>query len=385
MEEGRSRGTMSDWLRRTLARDPLTGEEAHLERHLGWVRLVGGTAILLSAWQNPTVVPSWIDTMLVSSGVLLLVAGVVTLVVVPRLQSPHRALEALSLADAVLISMLIPFGLAQDSPYLFFVFTVLTVLGGVRLGRLGVLRNLVVAAPFEALRLVVGQSLYGNQNVEDTVIAILVAAGLGVLVADVASSGRQARRATSDALTAAHRDRVLVRRVEWETEVVGDVVRLAGTGPSVPALQRAVEAIRERLVVSGVQVVTLGAAGALVVAAGTGDGAGPGVVVEVLPGGPRDRAMSLGTVAAATHDDLEALAGSGPMRGSVVAAPLPIDGRLLGLLVVESAEGDLLHRRDALLVERLGRALATFVERANDAHGGVAVEPSASTVQPPRG
>lgn len=355
-------------IRRAWAREPLTDDEAGLERQLGWVRGIGGLSVLLSAWQNPTDVPTWFLGMFVAAGLLLLASGVFTLVLLSRTESPRRTAEALSLVDALAVSMLLPFGVSQDSPYQFFVFTVLALLGGVRLGRLGVLRNLVIAAPFETLSLVVGQSLYGAERVEDTVIAVAVGTGLGVVVADVASGARRARRTATTDRRAAEREHVRARRLAWEVDVVEDIVRTAGTGAAAPALDLAVEQIRERLHVASVQVLSVGPTDALVVSASDG-GPPVGAFIDLLPGGPRDRAMSLGTVAAATHDDLETLAQGGPRRGSIVAAPLPVDGRLLGVLVCQSSVGDLLHRRDAVLVGRLGRALAPFVLQAIGADG----------------
>ncbi len=379
MAAATSGGAMRAWWRRTWSETPLSDDESHLEHQLGWLRLVGGIAVLLSAWQHPTEVPVWISAMLVTSGVLLLVAGATTLLVVPRMARRRRALETLSVSDAVLVAMLLPFGVAQDSAYLFFVLTLAALLGGVRLGRIGVLRNLVVAAPFETLRLVVGQSLYGNESVEDTVMAILVATGLGVVVADVAASGRRARRLAKDERRAAHRDAVRSRRLAWEVEVLEDVVREAGTGSAGRALERALARVQVLLAVEVVQVLSVGRGDTLVVAAGSGNDEPVGSKVELLPGGPRDRAMSLGMVAAATHDDLEAMAPTRGERGSIVAAPLPLHGRLLGLLVCESAPGDLLHRRDALLVGRLGRALAPFLAAAtSDDPGRPAPDPASA-------
>ncbi|MBY5164060.1 hypothetical protein [Salsipaludibacter albus] len=375
MAAATSAGAVATWLRRTWNESPLSDDESHLERQLGWVRLIGGIAILLSAWQNPSEVPGWISGMLLASGLLLVVAGAVTLLVVPRMARRRRAYEALSLLDAVTIAMLLPFGVVQDSPYLFFVLTVSALVGGVRLGRLGVLRNLVIAAPFETLRLVIGQSLYGNQAVEDTVVGLLLATGLGVLVADVAASGRRARRLAADERDAAHRDAVHARRLAWEVEVLEDVVRQAGTGSGQRALERALARVHHHLAVAVVQVLSVGPGDALVVAATSGDDPPVGTMIELLPGGPRDRAISLGTVAAATHDDLEALAAArGRVRGSVVAAPLPLHGRLLGLLVCETDEGDLLHRRDAHLLGRMGRVLAPFLVAAGKEAGDGAGE-----------
>lgn len=353
------------WWETTWSTTPLAGDEWRLERHLGWSRVVAGIAVLASSWRVVPGLPDWAMVLATASGIGLLVTGVVTRTSVPVVRRPRRLLEVLSLLDAILLSMVLPFGAAQDSPFVIFLLSVIAILGALRLGRLGVFRNLVIAAPFETVRLVLGASMFDNRFVEDTVIAVVVAAALGSLVADVATTGRRASSRAAYESKAAHGDRVRLRRLRWEADVLDDIVRTAGTGASRDALGAALGHLRVHLHLGDVHLFTAGAGGQrLTVRASTDPDLEPGTDVDLLPGGPHDRALSLGTVAAATHDDLTTLAGDGPRSGSIVAAPLPIGGHLLGLVVAHTPAGDLLHHRDAHVLGQVARALAPFVRVA---------------------
>ncbi len=361
------RSSLRWWWATTWSDLPLEPHEARLERQLGWTRLAAAVAILLSLWQDTSPAPAWAWAMVATSGVAFAVAAAATAHVLARGSSGRRGLEVLSLLDAVLLAMLLPFGVVQDSAFVILVFVLLAIIGGVRLGRFGVLRNVAIAAPFETARLVVGATSFGPQSVEDTVVAVLAAVGLGVLVGDVATAGRRSRAAETQALALAARERVRVRRLRWELGVVDDVVHASGTGAPRAALEEAGRRLRHHLRAAQVHLLVTGSSGDLVVWWSSDPTVASGQPIDLLPGGPRDRALSLGTVAAATHDDLAALASSdGRRRGSVVAAPLPVAGQLVGVVVCDTEPGDLLHRRDALLLGRLGRALAPFVRAAGD-------------------
>ncbi len=353
------------WWETTWSTTPLEPDEWRLERHLGWARVVAGVAVLASIWQVVPGLPDWAMVLATASGIGLLVTGLVTRTSVPVVRRPRRLLEGLSLLDAILLSMALPFGAAQDSPFVILLLSVIAILGALRLGRLGVFRNLVIAAPFETVRLVLGASVFDNRFVEDTVIAVVVAAALGSLVADVATTGRRASSRAADESRAARDDRIRLRRLRWEADVLDDVVRTAGTGASREAMGTALGRLRAHLDLGDVHLFTAGAGGQrLTVGASTDPDLSPGTDLDLLPGGPHDRALSLGTVAAATHDDLATLAGNGQRSGSIVAAPLPVDGHLLGLVVAHTPHGDLLHHRDAQFLGQLARALAPFVRVA---------------------
>lgn len=353
------------WWRTTWSDLPLEPDETRIERQLGWTRLVAAVGLALSMWNDVSGAPGWTRVLVWMSAGGFAMTAVATARVVRRTPTRRRVLEVLSLLDAVLIAMLLPFGVVRQSAYVILMFVLLAVVGSVRLGRFGVLRNLVIAAPFETARLVVGATSYGRESVEDTIVAVLAAIGVGVLVGDVATSGRRWREERTTAATAAATSRVRVRRLRWELEVVDDVVHASGNGRPREAVEEAVRRLAHHLDAARVDVLAPGRGTDLVVWCSTDPAAPAGSEVVLLPGGPRDRALSLGTMAAATHDDLAALAAAdGRERGSVVAAPLPVAGQLVGVLVCETTPGDLLHRRDALLLGRLGRALAPFVRGA---------------------
>lgn len=378
------------WWRTTWSNAPLTDDEVRLERQLGWVRLLGGIGAVLGLAQSTSPLPGWVRGLFVVALVGLFVAAAVTAwMIVSPPPSRRRVLELLSLLDAVFLAMLLPFGVDQDLPFVVLVVTLSSVLGGIRLGRLGVLRNLAIATPFETARLVLGASAFDNQSVQGSVAAIAAGFAVGILVGDLASASRRARGTATRLGEAAARDRVRVRRLRWELDVVDDVVHAAGTGEARPALEEAVERVGRHLRASRVHLLDARAAGGLSVWCSTDLAVEPGTVIDLLPGGPRDRALSLGTVAAATHDDLAAMAGEHGL-GSVVAAPLPVAGHLVGLLVCETAPGDLLHRRDAVLLGRLGRALAPFLRGARTVgrrpgeatDGAVDTRPTADNTDP---
>lgn len=352
------------WWETTWSTSPLGPDEWRLERHLGWARLVAGLAVLASLWQGAPGLPGWAVGLAMASGAGLLVSGLATHTAVPVLRRPRRLLEALSLLDAVLLSMVLPFGAAQDGPFVILLLSVTAILGALRLGQLGVFRNLVIAAPFETIRLVLGATLFDNRFVEDTVIAVVIAAALGSLVADVATTGRRASSRAASEATSARNDRIRLHRLRWEVDVLDDVVRTAGTGPGRVALGAALDRLQAHLHLAEVHLFTAGAGQRLTVRASTDPDLERGTDVDLLPGGPHDRALSLGTVAAATHADLATLAGDGPRSGSIVAAPLPVGGHLLGLVVAHTSADDLLHHRDAHLLGRVARALAPFVRVA---------------------
>lgn len=361
------------WWRLTTSRARLTPSDRRLERQLGIVRAVVVVAGLLAMWQNPSDVPAWTWWLAVAMAVGMAASAFMALVVLPRAANQRALAELLSLLDPVLLSFVLPFGLGQDAQFIVLIVLMMVLMGGLRLGRFGVYRALVIAALGESTRLVMSAVLRGTAHPEDTAIAFLIAGGLGLIVADVATLARQARRDADVATAETRAASINAQRAAWETEVLHGVLA-AGLGvDEAGALQRMVTTVHDHLAALSATVVALGRGGKPIVLATTSDEFDVGEEFPMAPGGPIDRVLSLRQASAATHRDLEAInRHMRRPRGSAVAAPLRCGTRQVAALAVDTAAGDLLHRRDAVLVTRLADAMGPVVDAL-----GLA-EPSAS-------